>query len=97
VPLAVDHDQETLDARVIGALDHLTEIEAVVGLVLEERVDVFDSPKVQTPGNLRKPEMVELLTVAPEARAMERPLRQRNFEERSFVLERSVSRSARYR
>ena len=77
---AVDHDQQALDAQIRGPLLHLAEIAAIFGLVLEELVDILDrlDPEVL----LRGLGEVQIVELARTQRAVQRPLGERNLEDR---------------
>ncbi len=79
VPFPVAHDQQALHAFIGGALFHFGEVLLVLRLVLEKLVDVLDPLDPQRLRGLREIEIVEL---ARADRAVQRPLRQRNPEQR---------------
>src|SRR5262249_14156225 len=80
VALAVAHDQDAADAVVVAALLQLLQILLVAGLVLEELVDVLDGGDVIV--LLRDGGEVEVGHLLAEEALVERPLRQRDLEER---------------
>ena len=75
---AVAHDQDVRHALVGRPLGEVGDVVGVLGLVLEELVDVLDPVDAEL--LLRRPREVEVVELAREERVVERPLGERDFE-----------------
>ena len=75
---AIHHDQAVFNAKILGAFVHLLQVSRVFGFILEKLIDVFDrADAVLLFGDFGKIQVIEFFL---EQRAMQRPLRQRDFE-----------------
>ena len=77
VPLAVAHDEQTLDAQICRTHFHFAEIDFVGGLIHEELIDVLDREDSMIRRDFREIEIVDL---AGLQFTIDCPLSQRNLK-----------------
>ncbi len=76
----VAHKQQRFDAEVFCTFFHLSQIPGIVGLVLEENVNVLDCVDAKSAGLFCKIEVVQFRLLPAEKPFVERPLSQRYLE-----------------